>query len=171
MAEIGQRPVASTPARAVRALEADLPKVLGGKSLVDEGWTRLDSLTLLVPLWGRRQDIEDDYYLRMRFSHYPDWPPSAQFVNPTSLAYRFPEDQHWLPRIQGTNEIAIHPNYQFEGRACQLICCSVTLEFYEVRHAVKPEHLWNAEHQNFAATLNAIKRVLGPPFYAGRLAQ
>jgi hypothetical protein len=166
MARAGQDPVPNTPGRAQTALEADLPVVLRGRTLEEVGWQRPDPLTLLVPLVGVREDkTTDEFFLRLQFGYYPDWPASAQFVNPDTRAFRHPDDVRWLPRIEGTNEIAVHANYD---NRLQLICASVTLEFYIVRHGVAERLVWDPKLQNFSATLAAIERGLKQPFYKGR---
>lgn len=166
MAAIGVDPVPNTPSAAKRVFEEHLAKVLRGRALADLGWSRLDDLTLLVPLRAERESGQvDDFLLRLGFGYYPDWPPSAQFVNPTTHQYVYPDDVSHLPRISGTNEIAVHARYDRVG---QLICASVTLEFYQIRHGVNPEHLWDPTKQNFAATINAIAHWLRPPYYKGR---
>lgn len=152
------------PLKGTKALDEHLPLVLQGRTLQDAGWFRPNKLTLLVPMFGTLEDGTGDFYLlSLGFGCYPDWPPSAQFVNPRTLTYKFPDDLEWLPRIEGTSEIAVHENYQ----SIQLICSSVTLEFYQVKHDVKEEHVWNFTRQNFSATLNAIKFGLRPAFYKG----
>jgi len=166
MAEIGKDPVPNTPAEAVAALNSHLPIVLRGKTMSEVGWERPDLLTLLIPLVGTRDDGADDkYLLRLNFGYYPEWPPSALFVNPDTKQYAYPSDISWLPIVEGNNGLAVHKDYNNQG---QLICCSMTLEFYKVRHSVDPRHLWNSKG-NFAATLNAIKNALKPPYYKGRL--
>jgi hypothetical protein len=166
MARTTENPVPNTPARARAALEADLPLVLRGRTLDEAGWTRPDPLTILVPLVGIREDkTRDDFLLRLQFGYYRDWPASAQFVNPETGSYCYPDDVSWLPRIEGTNEIAVHANYD---NRLQLVCASVTLEFYLVRHGVAERLLWDPRMQNFSATLTAIERGLRPPFYKGR---
>ena len=152
--------------RGIEALEHDLPLVLKERSIEQAGWCLLDQLTLLVPLYAKSPiDLYDLYLLKLNFSCYPEWPPSAQFVNPSTLNYVPVEDKKWLPLIEGANGIAFHDN--FPGHGIQLICCSTTLEFYQVRHAVNPEHIWQHPYQNFSATIAAIKYGLRQPFYRG----
>ena len=163
-------PVAVNPREATQALDEDLPKVLKGRTVADAGWRRPDPLTLLIPLWATAPTGSHDFYLlRLHFGYYRDWPPSAQFVNPRTLTYSIGSDTLWLPKIEGCSELRIHSAYDHSGRKLQLICCSNTLEFYEVRHGVKQQHLWNGKTLNFAATLNAICRGLGPAYYKGRM--
>ena len=166
MAVIGADPIPGAPAVARAALDAHLLKVLRGQSLEEAGWVRPDPLTLLIPLVSELPTGErHDYLLRLQFGYYPEWPPSAQFVNPETKRYAYPQDVSWLPRIEGTPEIQVHTNY---GAVQQLLCCSLTLEFYLVRHGVEEKHLWDAGRMNFGATLHAIRRGLGPEFYRGR---
>jgi len=58
----------------------------------------------------------------------------AVFVNPATGIYA-PGDQRWLPAISGTDEVAVHADYNGRG---QLICCSATLEFWLVGHGLEP---------------------------------
>jgi hypothetical protein len=170
MARAKEVPVPNSPARALAAIDADIPVVLRGETLEKAGWTRPDPLTLIIPRLGVRQDgTRDDFLLRLNFLYYPEWPPSAQFVNPNTRGYCYPDDQFWLPRVEGTNEIAIHAQFDAPGgRKIQLICASVTLEFYQILHDVDPKYVWNSQVQNFSATLTAIDRALRQPFYKGR---
>lgn len=150
--------------RGIEALEHDLPLVLKGRSIEQAGWCLLDQLTLLVPFFAKSPTLLSDFYLlKLNFSCYPEWPPGAQFVNPSTLNYVPGEDKKWLPHCEGTTEIAFHDNYQ--GK--QLICCSTTLEFYEIRHGVNAEHIWRHPHQNFSATIAAINSGLRPDYYRG----
>lgn len=168
MAQLGVDPVPATPSIAIEAFERDLDRVLRGKTLEEMGWERPDRLTLLIPLLGARDGGQTDpYLLRLHFGYYPEWPPSAQFVNPETGTYLYPGDVEHLPRIEETGEIRVHPAYKFNDRLLQLICCSATLEFYLVRHGGEAHHVWQHPRQNFSATLKAIERGLGAPWYKG----
>ena len=129
------------------------------------GWSRPNKLTLLIPLSGVYQGHSDDYTLRLGFQAYRTWPPSAQFVNPQTQSYSYPQDQHFVPQLT-SGECRTHAEYCHGTKRIQLICCSATLEFYEVKHNVNPEHLWS-DTDNFWTTVNAIKRAMGS-FYQGR---
>lgn len=187
-------PAGGTPApepfdQARAALDRHLDNVLGGRTLEAVGWHRPDPLTLYVPLrgytcetsasaygfdpsepWtdGQRPFADapegQEYLLRLYFSHYPTWPPSARFMNPTTKKFG-PRDLEWLPNISGTNELAVHAAYGDGGE--QLICCSATLEFYLVNHDVQDRHRWRPG-SSFAMTLNTLSRYLRPPTYSGR---
>lgn len=158
----GVRPVLNNPLRAKEALERDLPKALRNI----DGWQRLDDLNVIVPQYARNTNGEvDNYLLKLNFAYYPQWPPSAQFVNPETLNYLYPADIKWLPKIEGTSEIAVHASFQNVG---QLICNSMTLEFYQVNHGVEDRHLWNEDNCNFSATINVIKQYINSNYYKGR---
>jgi hypothetical protein len=173
------------------AVDRHLGQVLAGRALESVGWERPDPLTLYVPMRGfttatptvaygfdPSEDLAgaggafadapagDDYLLRLYFSHYPAWPPSARFVNPATRQFTA-GDERWLPMITGTNELYVHANYA--GTGGQVICCSATLEFYQVNHGVAEQHRWQPG-SSFAATLNVLSRYMRPPAYTGRQA-
>lgn len=168
MAAAGHPPVMNTQA-GMEALRRDVPRVLrvlGASSLEELGWMQPDPLTLLIPISGSAAGSTDDYLLKFGFHSYPDWPPSAQFVNPETKEYSWPADQRHVPRITSPG-CHTHPNYaRPQGTGIQLICCSATLEFYEVLHNVEPHHVWNAKY-TFFTTLNAIQRAM-QSHYLGR---
>ena len=182
-------PVPAEFGQARAAVDRHLGSVLGGRSLDSADWERPDPLTLYVPLRGYTSDTSASaygfdpsepaadgerpfsgaprghgYLLRLYFSHYPDWPPSARFVNPATKQFGS-GDQRWLPMISGANELHVHASYGAGGE--QLICCSATLEFYLVNHDVQDQHRWRPG-SSFAVTLNALSRYLRPPTYTGR---
>lgn len=163
-------PIPNTPSKAASAFEGHLANYLKLRSAKDPselGMEVKDELTLVVFLTAKGNFLNDAYALRLHFGYYPDWPPSARFVNPVTLAYDKTIDRQWLPSIQGTNEIAVHPDYNGQG---QLVCNSMTLEFYLVNHSYsKPEHLWRPE-MTFESTLTVVTWALNSPFYKGRQA-
>lgn len=151
------------------ALELDIPRVLQlleADSLEQLGWSQPDKLTLLVPMYGERNGVRDDYMLKLGFKAYRRWPPSAQFVNPATLSYTHPEDQKHVPRLT-SDECHSHTAYSKPGGGTlQLICCSAVLEFYEISHDVKEEHIWR-ETNTFYTTIMAIRRAFASS-YGGR---
>jgi hypothetical protein len=169
MAAANQSPVLVNPMVARAAFIEDLEKILKGRKTTweESGWRMLHDLGLLVPLKAQPsgRDIADDYYLRLEFQYYPDWPPSTRFVNPVTLTFDQAIDLCWLPKIEGTEEIRVHDN---DPRVGQLVCCSASLEFYQIGHSVKPEHIWDHAQQNFALTINQVQLELNSDHYKGR---
>ncbi len=151
------------------AFARDLEIVLKGASPAERGWAAPNDLTLLVPLFASATaGTCDAYLLKLFFDHYASGPPSAQFINPMTMSYTFPDDVKWVPRIEGHPAIAFHTNYSNQG---QLICSSTTLEFYKVNHRVEDRHIWCQGKMNFLTTISAIKAGLAQPFYKGRATQ
>lgn len=160
MAKANEKPVLDLQAGAA-ALDADIPRVLRvmeASSLEELGWSRPSRLSLLVPMMGKIDGKTDEYMLRLGFQAYRTWPPSAQFVNPSTLAFDRTEDLHHIPKLT-SGECQTHANYQenASGKKIQLICCSATLEFYDVLHGVADEHVWR-DTDTFLTTINAIQR-------------
>jgi len=168
MAKANQQPTVDVQA-GLAALDADIPRVLralDAASLESLGWSRPSKLSLLLPMSGTFQDVTDDYVLRLGFEAYRTWPPSAQFVNPQSLGYIWPQDQPVVPKLVSP-ECQTHPAYERPGGGkIQLVCCSATLEFYEVMHSVDPHHVWS-EDSSFLATIVAIQKAFSSA-YQGR---
>jgi hypothetical protein len=168
MARANEKPTLDVQAGAA-ALDEDIPRVLnllGADSLEALGWRRSNRLTLLVPMSGVFQGAKDDFLLRLGFQAYRKWPPSAQFVNPSTHVYAHPTDQHFVPRLTSP-ECHTHTEYARPGGGTlQLICCSATLEFYEVLHGVEPQHIWR-ETDTFLVTTTAIQKAM-TSFYGGR---
>jgi hypothetical protein len=153
-----------------QALDGDIPRVLkvkGVSSLEELGWSRPNRLSLLVPMLGTFQGKTDEFLLRLGFQAYRQWPPSAQFVNPDTLQYAGVEDQRFVPKLT-SGECHTHVAYQRDqqSKKIQLICCSATLEFYEVLHNVEDHHLWR-DTDTFLTTINAIQKAFASS-YGGR---
>jgi len=169
MASANEQPTADIQAGAT-ALDEDIPRVLSvleASSLEALGWSRPDRLSLLVPMDGVYQGKTDEYLLRLGFQAYRKWPPSARFVNPATLDYVYPQDRHFIPQLT-SQECRTHAAYQRTPMSAriQLICCSATLEFYEVLHNVEQQHLWS-ESDTFFTTVMAIRKAFAS-FYQGR---
>ena len=182
-------PVPADFGQARDAVNRHLGQVLAGRTLELAGWERPDPDLVrshaglhhghdrgrlrVRPGRGpgrgrgvRRRPAGDDYLLRLYFSHYPAWPPSARFVNPATRQFAA-GDARWLPAITGVSELHVHANYA--GTSGQVICCSATLEFYLVNHQVADQHRWQPG-SSFPATLNVLSRYMRPPAYTGRQA-
>lgn len=170
MALVGVTPVLD-PKAGLAAFEEDLQKVLaleGVTSPEELGWRRVGKQTLLVPMEGVNGGIPDTFLLRLSFQAYRQWPPSAQFVNPETLTFEPGKDSHHVPRLI-SNECHTHLAYAHpSGGTVQLICCSATLEFYDVLHQVEPQHLWDGR-STFLSTIVAIRRAM-TEHYQGRFA-
>jgi hypothetical protein len=169
MASANAVPVIDAPLGAA-ALDEDLPRVLrveGASSLEELGWIRPNRLTLLIPMRGVHAGATDDFLLRLGFQSYRRWPPSAQFVNPQTLGYSINQDQRHVPRLT-SGECQTHLAYPGPRGPVQLVCCSATLEFYEVQHQVDLQLVWR-DSNTFYTTLTAIRKAFAS-HYQGRFA-
>ena len=159
MAKANEQPTLDVQAGAV-AFSRNTPRVLAvlGAAWIEAlGWTRPNKFTLLIPISGVHDNTQDDYLLRLGFQAYRRWPPSAQFVDPQTQTYRHPQDRHFIPKLT-SQECHSHADYQKPGGGTlQLICCSATLEFYEVAHSVEAHFLWR-DTDTFYTTLHAIRK-------------
>lgn len=166
MAQAGTLPTLDLQAGAA-AFDRDIPRVLalvGATSLVALGWSRPNRLTLLVPMRAvdARGTVEE-FLLRLGFEAYPAWPPSAQFVNPSTKTFMSPQDRCFIPKLT-SQECHTHAAYGETG--IQLICCSATREFYEVLHSVEARYVWS-DRNTFYSTIVAIERAMAES-YQGR---
>lgn len=166
MAQAKQHPIAD-PHRGRASFAEDLPRVLAGRTLDELGWIIPNPLTLLVPVVAGAE-AADDYLLRLGFQYYPEWPPSTLFVNPRTLEFDRDRDLYWLPKVEGDNGFAVHRHYSAEKYSGQLICSSVSLQFYLVLHDVKTEHVWNSTRHTFGATVSRVQEALRSSHYKGR---
>lgn len=167
MAKANERPRIDIPA-GLAAIAEDLPrvlKVLNVASPEELGWSQPNPLSLLVPMTGTYQEKSETFLLRLGFQAYRAWPPSAQFVNPTTGAYDPSKDHRYVPQLT-SEECRTHLAHGIPGGGTtQLICCSATFEFYDVLHDVKAEHLWR-ETDNFYTTIMAVRRAM-ESYYQG----
>lgn len=154
-----------------RVLEEDLRGALAlhnAETPSDLGWTVQGGRCLLVPITGAHADKVEQYLLRLEFLTGREWPPSAQFVNPGTLKYVVGKDTGHLPQL-GHPEVHVHPAYvsPTTQSAIQLICCSATFEYYDVKHGGEEVTLWQSS-DNFLVTLAAIRRAMSTAHYQGR---
>jgi hypothetical protein len=166
MAERQKCPIAD-PHRGRAAFAEHLPRVLAGRTLEEMGWRAPNALSLLVPVRGAANGA-DDFMLRLGFQYYPEWPPTARFVNPATAEFDASRDLYWLPNVTGDPGFAIHPIYSHANYTGPLICCSYTAEFYQILHDVKLEHQWNSALHTFGATISRIQEALRSEYYKGR---
>lgn len=144
---MGETPAPSDPEIAAATFEAHLNRALTSEVGVRSGWasTRVGPLEVVVHLTAARSDGKDPYHLRLRADWYDQWPPQAAFVAPptgNSEEWRVPTgESRWLPRTGSfpDGSFAFHPSYPFPGGVQrQLICCSMSFDYYVTSHAPTP---------------------------------
>lgn len=152
------------------ALAEHLERYLAGRSLAQIGWTQPDDSTLLVPVFGTHGSGQRDLYLlRLHFDCYPDFPPTARFINPLTGRFDGPADVAWLPNIE-MGELKVHSQYSWpNGKLDQLVCSSMNCDFYRVAHSVERSNLWDRNRHTFGSTLAVLRAGLSPAHYRGRM--
>lgn len=155
-------------------LEHALATELGRSS----GWTAtvLGPLEAVVHLTAKREDgTTDSYHLRLRAHWYDQFPPQAVFVAPPQHAEgAWPEsrpDSRWMPRINNSawpdGRFAFHPVYPFGTEQRQLICCSVSFDYYISAHTPTEAQRWRQGRHTVVALLSRVQEALLPPAYEG----
>lgn len=152
-------PAPTDPITASSAVREHLTKALAGRRYEYD-----DDRTILLWLQAARPTGEtDEYLVRLRFLHYPDWPPSVTFLNPSTRLY---DATHW-PAISGNPNNAFYPKY---GDAPEGMMCNTTsFEYYFWGgHTPTSTIHWNKNCHTFAATIAELADNLRKPFYQGR---
>jgi hypothetical protein len=159
-----------------------LARVEAGELARANGWTftRLDPLHVIVLVTGIRQSGErDQYYVKLGGEYYDLYPPTTSFVCPPCPAVgdrpardgwtEAPADSRWLPLVNGLEWLAIHAVYSNfpDGVARQLVCCSMTYEYYISGHNPTPGQRWQQGRHTMGATLTRIQDALTSAQYQG----
>lgn len=167
-------PVANDPLLAKEALDEHLAlmfEIKGVANLEELGWTRPTPLTLRIPMRAVSGNQVDEFMLELGFSYYPDWPPSARFINPNTGAFDPATDYCWVPILDGSPAIYTHRVYNGPDGKVYLgfICCSFTLDYYLSRHGVSfPGTHWKAKDRKFLATISVLEHAMRT-CYRGRM--
>ncbi len=175
---MAEAPVPSDPEIAAATFAAHLDRALASPAGERAGWTatRTGPLEAIVHITAERSDGEDTYHLRLRADWYDKWPPQAVFVAPPtgeSEEWRIPTGaSRWLPKTTSfpDGSFAFHTDYSFsEGPQRQLICCSMSFDYYTTGHTPTPAQHWEQGRHTVAALLNRVQKALRPPYYEGRV--
>jgi hypothetical protein len=148
----------------------------------DYGWvfTWLDPLHVVVPVTAvRRSGEQDGFYVKLGGAYYDEHPPTTSFVCPPRAAIgdrpardgwvEAPASSRWLPVVNGLEWLAIHADYPHfaDGISRQLVCCSMTFEYYITNHTPTAAQRWQQGRHTLGATLNRIQDALTCPHYEG----
>lgn len=154
-----------------KMLEQNLP------SRYDWVWTPdFDNLLLYVDLWAKDENDArlDDYHLKLDMSYYRTHPPGVTYINPETKMFDPEKDLKWLPQksqVPPAMDIQYHMSYKLlDGTQRQMVCNSMTLEYYLSNHSPTPEQKWDSTKHTFAATLTTLQIMLRKPYYGGRSA-
>jgi len=169
-------PAKVNPELAKGSFRQDYDLIIGEGLPERYGWMLMpyfEKLILYADFWARDEQGAklDDYHLKLDLSYYKSWPPSAGFINPESRSFDPQKDQKWFPKLSSApqnTEAQFHISRDLPSGNRQMICNSMTLEYYESGHNPNPEQRWNGERHNFGTTLSTIQLLLRKPYYGGR---
>jgi hypothetical protein len=181
-------PAVADPEIAATVFADHLARVEAGEQARGNGWTftRLDRLHVVVAVTAVRPSGERDiYHVRLGAEYYDAHPPTTSFVSPPRPALddrsaregwiEAPPGSRWLPAVAPLPWFAIHPAYSFpsgvanarDGLPRQLVCCSMTFEYYISSHNPTPGQRWQQGRHTVGATITRIQDALTSPNYQG----
>lgn len=181
-------PAVADPEIAAAVFADHLTRVQTGEQARSNGWafTRLDPLHVVVTVSGKRQSGErDEYRVKLGAEYYDVYPPTTSFVCPPRPATgnqparegwtEAPPGSRWLPAVAPLEWFAIHPAYSFPGGVAnardgvprQLVCCSMTFEYYISSHQPNAGQRWQQGRHTLGATLTRIQDALTSEQYQG----
>ena len=174
---MSQNPAKVNPELAKAQFQEDYQLMMDNHLPEHYGWQvtpEFDNLLLYVDLWATDENFVrlDDYHLKLDMSYYRTWPPGATYINPETKAFDPTKDLKWLP-VKASNppgiDIGYHKEHKLtDGNIRQLVCNSMTLEYYLSNHNPTPEQKWNPEKNTLSSTLLALQLMLRKPYYGGR---
>lgn len=185
MIRVGEIPPRADPQVAAALFAEHVPAALSSQQGRREGWTAtwINPLTAILHLHATRANgARDPYHLLLAADWYDDYPPQARFVIPpegdeTPANRRWQEAQpgsRWLPMVNHALTVggafALHPAYNYEsegGVVRQLICCSMSFDYYISGHSPTPGQTWQPGRHTVVALLSRVAEALRPPAYQG----
>ncbi|WAJ42862.1 hypothetical protein OK015_16505 [Mycobacterium sp. Aquia_216] len=176
-------PHVADPEIAAAVFADHLGRVLAGPQARDHGWkfTVVDPLHAVVGLTATRPDgATDPYHVALGAEFYDVHPPTVKFVVPEPGCTGWPEagaTSRWLPALAGLDWFHVHATYGYAEpppeycasyrRPRQLVCCSMTLEYYISGHAPTDGQRWRQGRHTLGGTLARIQEALLSPQYQG----
>ena len=157
-------------------LRRHLDAYWSNRELGSKGWLRyeVDDLHIVVSIPAIRADGEtDQYHVRLGAEYYDAYPPTVMFVTPEDGWPRARAATTWWPALVNPPPwFQIHDTreYRDQGRVfaeVQLVCCSVTAEYYMSDHGATETQRWVPGERTVAATLSRLAEILRPPYYGG----
>ena len=157
------------PEVAAATLKEHLDRLWGTGRPERLGWARknLDPLHWLVTLPALRPTGETDpYHFRLGAEYYDLAPPTVALVQPDGVSHAVGKTR-WFPVLEALPSwFGLHEKAGFpDGVQRQLVCFSMTAEYYMTNHNPKESEEWKQGQHNVAATLNRLAEILSPKYY------
>lgn len=164
------------PEVASRSFTSHLEKYWSNSSREAKGWSRtsIDDLHTVVTIPARRADGGvEPFYFRLGAEYYDAFPPTVLIVAPEDGWPRARAGTTWWPMVAPLPWCALHDTYAFTDpvgqpmREGQLVCFSMTAEYYMSNHSPTDAQRWTPGRHTVAATLSRLGEILSPPHYGG----
>lgn len=163
------------PEVAARTFHRHLDTYWANRHLDASGWSRtaIDDLHTVVSIPARRANgTIEPYFVRLGAEYYDPYPPTVLLVAGLEGWPRARSGTTWWPQISRPDWIALHGTYQYTDRQGQqfegqLVCFSMTAEYYMSNHSPTENQRWCQGRHTVAATLSRLAEVLGPAHYIG----
>jgi hypothetical protein len=133
------------------------------------GWKQkeVDSLHRIISLPAKQPTGEIDmYHFRLGAEYYDAAPPTVTLVEPDGVT-RPSQASKWFPVFhQKPDWIGFHESYPYPGGpARQLICFTMSAEYYMTNHSPKESEVWKQGEHTVAGTLYRLAEVLSAKHY------
>ncbi|GLY38865.1 hypothetical protein Amsp01_048890 [Amycolatopsis sp. NBRC 101858] len=175
-------PVSADPEVATAVFTQHVAEVSASAQAREHGWvfTPIDPLHVVVTLTATRPDGgHDTFHVKLGAEFYDAFPPTTSFVSPprgeapgvpprNGWQEASPASQ-WMPTVTAQTGFAVHHSYTYPPEASwpdmyrpprQLVCCSMTFEYYISSHTPTDGQRWTSGRHTLAATLNRIQDAL-----------
>ena len=180
-------PVPADDEVAAAVFDSHLARACASAQARAHGWTftRLDRLHVVVRVEATRPSGEKDhYFVKLGAEYYDLHPPTTSFVCPPTADPTATAPLHswrparrggrWFPLVDGLPWFAVHDAYQYTvpdnpeyTSPRQLVCCSMTFEYYISGHDPTDGQRWRQGRHTLSATLNRIHDALNSDNYQG----
>jgi hypothetical protein len=164
-----EQPTAADPEVAGATLLAHIEALWATGRPDHLGWRRWhpDPMHVMVEMPATRVDgVVDRYLLRLGAKYYDAFPPTVAFMR-NDVEYAR-QGTKWFPTIADVPWFGLHDVYTFpDASVAQLVCFSVSVEYYISNHRPEPQMKWQQGRHTVAATLYRLAEVLQAPFYRG----
>jgi hypothetical protein len=159
------------PEVAARAFKRHLDAYWSNRRVEGDGWERhsVDELHEVIGMPALRAEGESEpYFVLLGAEYYDLHPPTVMFVAGEAGWPRARAGTTWWPKITPPGWFGLHDESDLSGGVRgQLVCFSMTAEYYITSHSPEEPQRWRQGKHTVAATLSRLATVLQPPHYQG----
>lgn len=164
----------ANPVVAMATFTGHLDQLWANRGLAERGWARetVDDLHVVVTIpahrTGEHGEVTEPFHVLLGAEYYDLYPPTVMFVSPEAGWPRARKGSRWWPNVVGIPWLGLHDDFQYpDGPRRQLVCFSMTAEYYMTGHNPTEAQRWRQGTHTVAATLNRLADVLSSSSYRG----